>query len=58
VLVYAQFVHSSFTLGDQSGGVQLVHEEHLLLAWGFIFDTKIDKSDPVFVCIFSILTGG
>jgi len=45
----------SLALADESGWVQLVYTRHFLLAWGVIFDKRIDRS---VVCVFSIFWWG
>ena len=48
-MMYVHFVHS--TLGNEDGGVQLVYESTVCLAWGVIFDRRRDRG---VVCVFSI----
>ena len=52
-LMYVQFVH--LALGNDNGGVQLVHEGTYCQAWGVIFDRRKDRG--VF-CVFSIFNAG
>ena len=42
-------------LGNEDGGVQLVHKSTCCLAWGVIFDRRKDRS---VVCVFSIFNAG
>jgi len=47
--VYVQFV--CLVMGDEDGGVQLVHESNCCLAWGVTFDRRKDRG---VVCVFTI----
>jgi len=45
----------SLALGDESGGVQLLYTRHFLLAYGVVFDKKIDRG---VVCVLLIFGRG
>ena len=48
-----QFVHSAF--GNEDGGVELVYENTICLAWEVVHDRRRDRG---VVCVFSILDAG
>ena len=50
-IMYVQFVHPA--LGNESGGVQLIHEGTCCLAWGIFFDRMRDRG---VVCVWKRLS--